>query len=170
MTSIEEIRTKIINRNELEGIAADLESTGKQAVFTNGCFDIMHAGHVSYLGAARNQGDLLVVGLNSDRSVATIKGPSRPIVAQEMRAQVLAALESVDYIVVFDALDPLQVILALKPDVLVKGADWEEDQIIGAREVKAAGGQVVRVPLVPEISTSAIIRQILKNSAALQES
>ena len=161
---------KLYELVDLQAIVAKERQAGRRVVFTNGCFDIMHAGHVSYLGAARSQGDLLVVGLNSDRSVVTIKGPSRPIVAQQMRAQVLAALESVDYIVIFDDPDPLQVILALKPDVLVKGADWEEDQIIGAREVKAAGGQVIRVPLVPEISTSAIIRRILKNSAALQDS
>jgi D-beta-D-heptose 7-phosphate kinase/D-beta-D-heptose 1-phosphate adenosyltransferase len=124
----------------------------------------MHAGHVQYLRAARDQGDLLVVGLNSDRSVRTLKGVSRPIVDQVMRAQVLAALACVDYITVFDDPDPLRLILALKPDVLVKGADWPENQIVGAREVRNAGGDVVRVPLVPGISTSEIIRRILEKS------
>ena len=135
---------------------------GKRIVFTNGCFDLLHAGHVSYLQAAKDQGDLLVVGLNSDRSVRAIKGPLRPIVSQEMRGRVLAALECVDYVTLFHEPDPLPLILALKPDVLVKGADWEEAQIIGAREVREAGGDVVRIPLVPDISTTEIIRRILE--------
>ena len=140
-----------------------------KVVFTNGCFDLMHAGHVSYLKSARQQGDLLVIGLNSDRSVRAIKGATRPIVAQDMRAEVLGALECVDFITFFDDPDPLQLILAVKPDILVKGADWEEGQIVGAREVKAAGGEVVRVPLVPGISTSEIIRRILQTQAAEQD-
>ena len=155
---------KLYKLYALQEILAVQRQAGKRVVFTNGCFDIMHAGHVQYLRAARDQGDLLVVGLNSDRSVRTIKGASRPIVDQAMRAQVLEALACVDYITVFDDPDPLQLILALKPDVLVKGADWEEDQIVGAREVRAAGGEVVRVPLVPGISTSEIIRRILEKN------
>jgi len=146
--------------------ALDMPRQGqKRVVFTNGCFDLMHAGHVSYLRAARHQGDLLVVGLNSDRSVRTLKGPSRPIVGQDMRAQVLEALECVDYITLFDDPDPLRLITALKPDVLVKGADWEEAQIVGAREVRDSGGDVVRIPLVTGISTSEIIRRIVERNA-----
>jgi D-beta-D-heptose 7-phosphate kinase/D-beta-D-heptose 1-phosphate adenosyltransferase len=146
--------------------ALDMPRQGqKRVVFTNGCFDLMHAGHVSYLRAARHQGDLLVVGLNSDRSVRTLKGPSRPIVGQDMRAQVLEALECVDYITLFDDPDPLRLITALKPDVLVKGADWEEARIVGAREVRDSGGDVVRIPLVEGISTSEIIRRIVERNA-----
>jgi rfaE bifunctional protein nucleotidyltransferase chain/domain len=136
----------------------------KRVVFTNGCFDILHAGHVRYLCAARQQGDLLVVGLNSDRSVKAIKGTSRPIVAQEMRAEVLAALECVNYVTLFDDPDPLKLIMALKPDVLVKGADWEEAQIIGAHQVREAGGKIVRIQLLPGISTSEIIRRIVEKN------
>ncbi len=144
----------------LEALALQRQAHRK-LVFTNGCFDLMHAGHVSYLRAARQQGDLLVIGLNSDQSVQALKGAQRPIVAQEMRAQVLEALECVDYITVFDEPDPLKLILAIRPDVLVKGADWEEARIVGAPEVRQMGGDIVRVPLVPGISTSEIIRRIL---------
>ncbi|MCP3955096.1 MAG: D-glycero-beta-D-manno-heptose 1-phosphate adenylyltransferase [Desulfobacterales bacterium] len=153
---------KIFKLDELRKILALQRQANKRIVFTNGCFDIMHAGHVSYLAAAREQGDLLVIGLNSDHSVKIIKGASRPIVAQDMRARVLEALACVDYITLFDDPDPLKLILALKPEVLVKGADWDEDRIVGAREVRDSGGDVVRVPLVPDISTSKIIRRILE--------
>jgi len=156
---------KIFGLDELQKILTVHRQAHKRVVFTNGCFDIMHAGHVSYLQAARDQGDQLVVGLNSDRSVRRIKGVSRPILDQDMRARVLEALACVDYITLFDDPDPLQLILALKPDVLVKGADWEEDRIVGAREVRDTGGDVVRVPLVPGISTSEIIRRILEKNA-----
>lgn len=157
---------KFLKLDALQEILTEKRRTHPRIVFTNGCFDIMHAGHVRYLRAARAQGDLLVVGLNSDLSVRAIKGPARPIVEQTMRAQVLEALECVDYITLFDEPDPLALILAIKPDVLVKGADWEEERIVGAREVTAAGGHVVRVPLVPGISTSEIIRRILEKNAA----
>lgn len=154
---------KLVELDELLAALDTHRRSRQRVVFTNGCFDLIHAGHVSYLTAARQQGDLLVIGLNSDRSVRTIKGPTRPIVAQDMRAKVLAALECVAYITTFDEPDPLRLILAIKPDVLVKGADWEEDQIIGAPEVKAAGGRVFRVPLLSGISTSEIIRRILES-------
>ena len=160
---------KLFKLDELQEILAVQRQAGKRVVFTNGCFDIMHAGHVHYLRAAREQGDLLVVGLNSDRSVRNIKGALRPIVDQAMRAQVLVALTCVDYITVFDDPDPLRLILALKPEVLVKGADWTEDRIVGAREVRDAGGDVVRVPLVPGISTSEIIRRILEKNTLPEE-
>ncbi len=161
---------KIFGLDELQRILAVQRQAHKRVVFTNGCFDIMHAGHVSYLQTARNQGDQLVVGLNSDRSVRRIKGASRPILDQDMRARVLEALACVDYITLFDDPDPLQLILALKPDVLVKGADWEEDRIVGAREVRDTGGDVVRVPLVPGISTSEIIRRILEKNTLPEDS
>lgn len=158
---------KVYKIDELLKVLVVPRQAQKRVVFTNGCFDILHAGHVSYLCAARQQGDLLVVGLNSDRSVNTIKGPSRPIVDQDMRAQVLEALECVNYITLFDDPDPLALIMALKPDVLVKGADWEEARIVGARQVRDLGGDVVRIPLVPGISTSEIIRRIVeKNTTA----
>ena len=160
---------KLFRLDELQEILVVQRQAGKRVVFTNGCFDIMHAGHVHYLRAAREQGDLLVVGLNSDRSVRNIKGALRPIVDHAMRAQVLVALTCVDYITVFDDPDPLRLILALKPEVLVKGADWTEDRIVGAREVRDAGGDVVRVPLVPGISTSEIIRRILEKNTLPKE-
>ena len=160
---------KLLHLEELLAELGPQRQAHKRIVFTNGCFDLMHAGHVSYLLTARQQGDLLVIGLNSDRSVRAIKGPARPIVEQAMRAQVLEALECVDYITIFDEPDPLQLILAVRPDVLVKGADWEENQIIGASEVEASGGRVVRVPLVPDISTSEIIRRILASQPAEQD-
>jgi len=130
-------------------------------VFTNGCFDILHVGHVRYLSEAKSQGDILVVGLNSDVSVRKIKEEQRPIIGQDHRAEILASLRCVDYVTLFDDPDPLALISALKPDILVKGADWQEKDIIGADVVKANGGKVVRVPVVPEISTSDIIQKIL---------
>ena len=132
----------------------------KTIVFTNGCFDILHAGHVRYLSAARREGDVLVVGLNSDASVRALKGKYRPINAQALRAEVLAGLWCVDYIVVFDRPDPLETITAIMPDVLVKGADWKAEEIVGADVVARAGGRIVRIPLADDISTSRIIEKI----------
>ena len=136
---------------------------GLRVVFTNGCFDILHAGHVRYLRAARSKGDILVVGLNSDMSVRAIKGEKRPIISQEQRGEVLSGLECVDYVTIFDDPDPLKLIQMLKPDVLVKGADWPEEDIIGGDFVKARGGKVERIRIVPDISTSEIIRRIINN-------
>ncbi len=135
---------------------------GKRLVFTNGCFDILHAGHIRYLAAARSKGDILVVGLNSDESVKIIKDEHRPIMNQEQRAEILAGLWCVDYITIFNEPDPLKLIKVIMPDVLVKGADWREQDIIGADVVKAGGGEVVRVSVVPDISTSRIIERIVK--------
>lgn len=134
---------------------------GNRIVFTNGCFDILHAGHVRYLKAAKAEGDVLAVGLNSDQSVRRIKGSKRPIQGQDHRAEVLAGLSCVDFITIFDETDPLALIQTLLPDVLVKGADWPEDAIVGADVVKAAGGRVVRVDLAQDISTTCIIETIL---------
>jgi len=154
--------SKILKLQDLIKVVHDLRKSGKKIVFTNGCFDILHVGHVRYLAVARSQGDVLVVGLNSDVSVRSIKPENRPIVSQNQRAEVLAGLECVDYITVFNEPDPLKIIKELKPDVLVKGADWIEAEIIGADIVKANGGKVVRIPVVPEISTSRIIQRIAK--------
>lgn len=154
--------TKIVKVKELVKKLDVLRDSGQRIVFTNGCFDILHVGHVRYLNAARSEGDVLVVGLNSDASVRTIKPEKRPIVNQDQRAEVLASLACVDYVTIFDEPDPLKLIRALKPDVLVKGADWEEVDIIGADVVKGHGGKVVRVDFVPDISTSRIIQKIVK--------
>jgi D-beta-D-heptose 7-phosphate kinase/D-beta-D-heptose 1-phosphate adenosyltransferase len=140
----------------------DLRRDGKRVVFTNGCFDILHIGHVRYLSAARNEGDLLVVGLNSDQSVRLIKGDRRPIVAQDQRLEILASLQFVDYITLFDEPDPLKLIQLLKPAILVKGADWDADEILGADFVKASGGRVARVSLAKDASTSKIIEKIVQ--------
>lgn len=157
---------KILNAKALTAKLAVLRQSGIRVVFTNGCFDILHAGHVRYLSAARDQGDLLVLGLNSDKSMRKIKGPKRPIVDQIRRAEVLAALICVDYISVFDDADPLRLIKTIKPDVLVKGSDWPMEKIIGADFVRDCGGRVVRVDVVPAISTSRIIRTIVERYAS----
>ena len=154
--------SKIVEVKELINKIDPLRRSGKQVVFTNGCFDIMHAGHVRYLAAAKAEGEILIVGINSDKSVKSIKGKNRPIMPQDQRAEVLAGLWCVDYIVFFDEPDPLRLIQAIKPDVLVKGEDWDEDKIIGADSVKADGGRVVRIAVVPDISTSMIIEKIVK--------
>jgi D-beta-D-heptose 7-phosphate kinase/D-beta-D-heptose 1-phosphate adenosyltransferase len=126
-------------------------------VLTNGCFDILHAGHLALLEVARGQGDVLVVALNSDASVRGLKGDGRPVVPEAERTEVLLALEAVDRVVLYDEPTPIAVVRALLPDVLAKGADWAADDIVGRPEVEGAGGRVVRVDLVPERSTSAIV-------------
>lgn len=152
---------KIIKRGALEEKVQALKRAGKKIVFTNGCFDFLHVGHVRYLKAARAQGDVLVVGLNSDGSVRQIKGPGRPIVPEDERAEVLASLACVDFVTVFDEPDPAMIIGILMPDVLVKGADWPEDAIIGRDIVEGTGGRVVRIPLAEGVSTSGLIEKIL---------
>ncbi len=153
---------KILTLEDLVTRLGKVRKSGQKIVFTNGCFDIMHVGHVRYLADARSEGDLLVVGLNSDASVRMIKGDKRPIVRQNHRAEVLASLGCVDFIVVFDEPDPLKLIQTLKPDVLVKGEDWTEDAIVGAGSVKSQGGKIVRISFVEESSTTAIIEKILQ--------
>ena len=157
-----DVSSKIVTVEKLAVQLDAARASGGKVVFTNGCFDILHAGHVRYLAAAGAEGDLLVVGLNSDASVRLIKGDKRPIVHQDHRAEVLASLGCVDYVVLFDAPDPLILIKTLKPDVLIKGADWLEESIVGSGFVKANGGSVVRISLVPEVSTSQIIEKILE--------
>ena len=151
---------KILTRQALKSELVQLRTAGKNIVFTNGCFDILHLGHVRYLTAAKSHGDILVVGLNADRSVRQIKGDSRPVITQAQRAEVLAALRVVDYVTLFDETDPLKLIEYLQPDVLVKGDDWPLDKIVGADFVQKKGGRVVRVPVVPDISSSVIIDRI----------
>jgi rfaE bifunctional protein nucleotidyltransferase chain/domain len=155
---------KIFKRETLREKLHALKGGGKKIVFTNGCFDLLHIGHVRYLEAARAEGDVLVVGVNSDRSVRQIKRPGRPIVPENERAEVLASLACVDFVTLFDEPDPLVTIRSLTPDVLVKGADWGEDAIVGRDVVEAMGGRVVRIPLTEGASTSRIIEKILANN------
>ena len=133
---------------------------GRRVVFTNGCFDLLHPGHIGSLEQARALGDALIVGLNSDASVRQLKGPGRPVLPERERAEILAALECVDAVVIFDAPTPRELIARLLPDVLVKGGDWPGDQIVGREEVEAAGGRVVSIPVVPGHSTTEILRKI----------
>lgn len=139
-----------------------LKETCRKIVFTNGCFDLLHAGHVQYLEAARQEGDCLIVGLNSDASIRTIKDPKRPIVEEAQRAMVLSALRCVDLVVLFDEPTPIKLIKEVQPNVLVKGADWAEEEIVGAQSVKENGGKVVRIHLLPAISTTILIDRICK--------
>lgn len=154
------IQEKIKSLTELLPLAAEEKKRGKKIVFTNGCFDLLHAGHVEYLEEARKLGDLLVVGLNSDRSVRAIKGTARPVNTQTARAVVLAAMECVQYVILFNEADPLQLILAIKPDILVKGGDWLATEVVGAKEVKAYGGSVKTIPFIPGYSTTDLIEKI----------
>jgi len=132
----------------------------KRVVFTNGCFDLLHPGHIESLETARALGDVLIVGINSDASVRALKGPGRPVIPAEERTEILGSLESVDAVLIFDEPTPQRVIAALLPDVLVKGEDWPGNQIVGRAEVEAAGGEVVRVEVVQGYSTSEILRKI----------
>jgi len=145
---------------EAKTIVERLRSAAKRVVFTNGVFDLLHLGHLRYLQQARALGDALIVGVNSDRSVRANKGPARPVTPEAERAEILAALACVDGVVVFDQETPHELIAALQPDVLVKGADWAEDAIVGRDIVEARGGRVVRVPVEAGHSTSAIIEKI----------
>ena len=152
---------KIIKRETLKEKVQALKRAGKSIVFTNGCFDFLHVGHVRYLKAAKAQGDVLVVGLNSDGSVRKIKGPRRPVVPEDERAEILASLACVDFVTLFDEPDPAMLIRLLMPDVLVKGADWATEAIVGRDIVESAGGRVVRIPLTEGVSTSGMIEKII---------
>ena len=143
---------------------------GRRVVFTNGCFDLLHPGHIQILERARALGDALIVGLNSDSSVRELKGAGRPVLPESERAEILAGLECVDAVVIFEELTPRHVIAALLPDVLVKGGDWPGDQIVGREEVEAVGGRVVSIPVVPGYSTTAILERIRKGADALLDS
>jgi D-beta-D-heptose 7-phosphate kinase/D-beta-D-heptose 1-phosphate adenosyltransferase len=157
---------KIVTREQLVEQLQALQARGSRIVFTNGCFDLMHIGHTRYLQAAKALGDLLVIGVNSDESIRSLdKAPDRPIVPEAQRAEVLAALGCVDFVVVFSESDPKALITAVQPDVLVKGGDWSLDRIIGRDVVEARGGLVRTIPLVPGFSTTALIHRIRSASA-----
>ncbi len=156
------VPNKLKSLPDLLGLLADHRRKEHTVVFTNGCFDLLHIGHIEYLKFARRQGDLLVVGLNSDQSVRSLKGPNRPILKQQERARVLSALEDVDYIVLFDETTPEELISQVKPDVLVKGEDWRKKGVVGREFVESYGGRVVLAPLVEGISTTDIVSRILE--------
>jgi D-beta-D-heptose 7-phosphate kinase/D-beta-D-heptose 1-phosphate adenosyltransferase len=150
----------VLTLDQAAALADSLRRQGKSVVFTNGVFDLLHPGHVRYLKEARQQGDALIVGVNSDRSVRAIKGPTRPITAEAERAEILAALAVVDAVVIFDEDTPHAIIARLKPDILVKGADWAADRIVGRDIVEARGGRVVRIPIASGYSTTEILQKI----------
>lgn len=150
----------VVQKDELIAIRARLKREGKQVVFTNGCFDLLHLGHIEYLKEAKNLADILVVGINDDASVGRLKGPPRPITPQDDRTAIIAALASVDYVCLFSEDTPLELITALKPDVLVKGADWAVDAVVGKALVERLGGTVKTIPFVPNRSTTEIIAKI----------
>jgi D-beta-D-heptose 7-phosphate kinase/D-beta-D-heptose 1-phosphate adenosyltransferase len=151
---------KLKSLEEIKAIATQARSNEKTVVFTNGCFDLLHRGHVHVLREAKACGDLLIVGINSDRSVKQIKGPTRPMLPEIDRSELIAAMEMVDYVVLFDEPDPYQVIAAIRPNVLVKGGDWGADKIVGADIVGADGGRVAVIPYLKGFSTTEIIERI----------
>jgi len=155
---------KLKNLDELTELAAQARQNGKSVVFTNGCFDILHRGHVHVLRQAKAAGDLLIVALNSDRSVQEIKGAHRPVLPESDRIELIGAMEMVDYIIIFDEPDPYKLIAAIKPDVLAKGGDWSAEKIIGADVVEQAGGRIVMIPYLKGFSTSEIIERILNEN------
>jgi rfaE bifunctional protein nucleotidyltransferase chain/domain len=151
---------KVKDRDEIASIADEARKSGKKAVFTNGCFDLLHRGHVHILRQAKAAGDLLIVGINSDSSVKSIKGPTRPILPQTDRVELIAAMEMVDYVVLFDEPDPYRLIAAIKPNVLAKGGDWSADKIVGADIVAQNGGRILVIPYLDGFSTTEIIERI----------
>lgn len=159
---MEEIKNKIKDLDQSKALVAQWHSRGEKIVFTNGCFDILHLGHVDYLEKARALGDHLVVGLNTDDSVRRFKGDERPVQDQNSRARIIAAFQFVDLVVLFNEDTPLQLISALKPDVLVKGSDYLAENIVGAEVVKKNGGEVKTIDFIPGYSTSRIIEKIKK--------
>ena len=156
------MKQKLKARKDLIQIVKGLKAKRKRIVFTNGCFDLLHIGHVRYLEEAKTLGDVLVVGVNSDSSVRKLKGPKRPILPEEERAEILSGLGCVDYVTLFDEIDPLELIASLQPNVLAKGGDWTKEQIVGTEVVERSGGEVVVIPYVEEASTSNLIEKILK--------
>lgn len=156
------MKEKIKEREDLCRIIENLKIKGRRIVFTNGCFDLLHIGHVRYLEEAKTLGDVLVVAINSDRSVQGLKGPERPILPVEERAEILSGLGCVDYVTIFDESDPLELISSFKPQVLVKGGDWTEKTVVGKEVVERSGGKVVILPFVKGASTSSLIQTILE--------
>jgi len=157
--------SKIKNEKELLPLIDQLKQDGKKIVMTNGCFDLLHVGHIRYLQEAKQLGDVLVVAVNSDLSTKAIKGPQRPLVPEQERAETLAALSCIDFVILFEELDPLRLIQLLLPNLLVKGGDWQADRIVGRDVVEKAGGKVLSIPLTPGRSTSILIKEILKRDA-----
>lgn len=155
---------KILSPDQLLGVRQALRAAGKSLVFTNGVFDLLHVGHVRYLAEARALGDALLVAINSDRTVRELKGEGRPLTNESERAEILAALRQVDYVTIFDDISPRSLISELLPDVLVKGGDYNLDEIHGREEVEAAGGRVVSLPFIEGASTSAIIEKMKNNN------
>jgi len=153
-------RNKIVGLKKLKGIIQRLRRKGQTIAFTNGCFDLLHIGHVSYLEAAKGNKRVLIIGMNSDASVRKIKGKDRPIVSQQERSRVLASLGCVDYVTIFNDETPLNVIKTLRPDVLIKGADWKTKEVVGAREVVATGGKVEFIKYLDNFSTTNLIKKI----------
>ena len=151
---------KIYSREKLKKKIDGLRREGKKIVFTNGCFDILHVGHTRYLTEAKKQGDVLVLGLNSDESVRSLKGEKRPLIPENERADVVASLESVDYVTIFHEKTPLELIEYLKPHVLVKGGDWKEKDVVGRESVASWGGMVVIIPEIKGSSTTNIIEKV----------
>lgn len=151
---------KILERNALSNELEELRKKGKKIAFTNGCFDILHVGHVRYLREAKKTADVLVLALNSDSSVRSIKGEKRPLMNENERAEMLAALEFVDFITIFEELTPLELINCLKPDILIKGGDWPEEKVVGREEVKKWGGRVAIIPEIEGKSTTNIVEKI----------
>jgi rfaE bifunctional protein nucleotidyltransferase chain/domain len=157
------MRRKVLQRDALVEVVKNLRDRGKKVVFTNGCFDLIHLGHVRYLGEAKKHGDILVVGLNSDGSVRRLKGKGRPFVPERDRAELLAALEAVDYVTIFGEDTPAALIEALGPDLIVKGADYTLEEVVGRETVERSGGCVVIVPLVEDRSTTKLIEKIRRS-------
>ena len=155
-------KESIRKAEKLASVLRNYQSVGRKIVFTNGCFDILHPGHSTYLASARALGDILVVGLNSDSSVRRLKGDKRPIMTETARAQLLTALAAVDFVEIFDEDDPYQLIKLLEPDILVKGGDWNTSTIIGRDLVESRGGLVKSLPFIDEYSTTSIVEEILK--------
>jgi len=156
---------EVVSRAELKQRTDALRGGGKRVVFTNGCFDILHPGHIRMLEKARSLGDALIVAINSDPSVREVKGPQRPVISEGERAEVLAAMQAVDFVTVFAEPTPRELIAEILPDVLVKGSDWGPDEIVGRQEVEAAGGEVKLLPLEPGYSTTKLIDRIRRLSA-----
>jgi D-glycero-beta-D-manno-heptose 1-phosphate adenylyltransferase len=160
MDKFEHLKSKILTKEELNTLLNVLKFKGKKVVFSNGCFDILHRGHIEYLAKAASFGDCMIIGLNTDASVKRLKGKNRPVQDEISRSQVIAALHFVDYVVLFDEDTPYELISYLKPNILVKGSDYKENEIVGADVVKANGGKVVTVDLVDGYSTTSIIERL----------
>jgi len=162
MNTYKRLKNKILTRTELDDILHQIREKGLSIVFTNGCFDILHKGHIRYLAEASDLADILIVGLNTDASVKRLKGPNRPVLDQESRAISLSALVFVDYIVMFDEDTPLELLETIKPNILVKGGDYQIEAIVGYDLVTSYGGKVITLPLVKGYSTTSIIKKIDK--------